>query len=87
MLADAVKARGRRRLAREATESDAVSCLQDEEQDLDAAGVRCFPAGKYLIYYRRVRRGTEILHISTAVEIGSALSKRQPSASPASCLL
>ena len=26
-------------------------------------GVRCFPAGKYLIYYRRTRRRTEILHI------------------------
>ncbi len=28
-----------------------------------AAGVKCFPAGKYLIYYRRTRRGIEILHI------------------------
>ena len=28
-----------------------------------AAGVKCFPAGKYLIYYRRTRRGTEILHV------------------------
>ena len=28
-----------------------------------AAGVRCFPAGKYLVYYRKTRRGTEILHI------------------------
>jgi toxin ParE1/3/4 len=28
-----------------------------------AAGVRCFPAGKYLIYYRKTRRGTDILHI------------------------
>jgi toxin ParE1/3/4 len=27
------------------------------------AGVRCFPAGKYLIYYRRTGRATEILHI------------------------
>jgi toxin ParE1/3/4 len=25
--------------------------------------VRCFPAGKYLIYYRRIRASTEILHI------------------------
>jgi hypothetical protein len=25
--------------------------------------VRCFPAGKYLIYYRNTRRGTDILHI------------------------
>jgi len=28
-----------------------------------APGVRCFPAGKYLIYYRKMRRGTDILHI------------------------
>jgi toxin ParE1/3/4 len=28
-----------------------------------AAGVKCFPAGKYLIYYRLTRRGTDILHI------------------------
>ncbi len=27
------------------------------------AGVRCFPAGKYLIYYRKAHRATEILHI------------------------
>lgn len=26
-------------------------------------GTRCFPAGKYLIYYRVTRRGTDILHI------------------------
>jgi toxin ParE1/3/4 len=26
-------------------------------------GVRCFPAGQYLIYYRRMRRGVEIAHI------------------------
>ena len=28
-----------------------------------AAGVKCFPAGKYLIYYRRARQVTDILHI------------------------
>lgn len=28
-----------------------------------APGLRCFPVGKYLIYYRRVRRVTEILHV------------------------
>ena len=28
-----------------------------------AARVRCFPAGKYLIYYRTTRRGVDILHI------------------------
>jgi toxin ParE1/3/4 len=28
-----------------------------------AAGVKCFPAGKYLIYYRKTRHGTDILHV------------------------
>jgi toxin ParE1/3/4 len=28
-----------------------------------ARGVRCFPAGKYLIYYRNTRRSTDIPHI------------------------
>jgi toxin ParE1/3/4 len=28
-----------------------------------APGVRCFPVGRYLIYYRKTRRGTDILHI------------------------
>jgi len=28
-----------------------------------APGVKCFPAGKYLIYYRKTRGGTDILHI------------------------
>jgi toxin ParE1/3/4 len=28
-----------------------------------AAGVKCFPAGKYLIYYRSTRLGTEVLHV------------------------
>jgi toxin ParE1/3/4 len=28
-----------------------------------AVGVKCFPAGKYLIYYRKTRRGIDILHI------------------------
>ena len=28
-----------------------------------AAGVKCFPAGKYLIYCRKRRRGIDILHI------------------------
>ena len=28
-----------------------------------AVGVKCFPAGKYLIYYRKTRRGADILHI------------------------
>jgi toxin ParE1/3/4 len=27
------------------------------------AGVKCFPAGKYLICYRKTRHGTDILHI------------------------
>jgi toxin ParE1/3/4 len=28
-----------------------------------ALGVRCFPAGQYLIYYRKMRNYTDILHI------------------------
>lgn len=28
-----------------------------------AAGVKCFGAGKYLIYYRKARRGIDLLHI------------------------
>jgi toxin ParE1/3/4 len=28
-----------------------------------APGIKCFPAGKYLIYYRKTRRGTDILHV------------------------
>ncbi len=28
-----------------------------------AAGLKCFPAGKYLIYYCKTRRGTDILHV------------------------
>jgi toxin ParE1/3/4 len=28
-----------------------------------AADVKCFPAGKYLIYYRKTRHGMDILHI------------------------
>lgn len=31
--------------------------------DQIAPGVRCFPAGDYLIYYRRSRKTLEILHI------------------------
>jgi toxin ParE1/3/4 len=27
-----------------------------------ARGVKCFPAGKYLIYYRAARKGVDILH-------------------------
>jgi toxin ParE1/3/4 len=26
-------------------------------------GVRCFPTGKYLTYYRKTRRGLDILHV------------------------
>jgi toxin ParE1/3/4 len=28
-----------------------------------ATGLKCFPAGKYLIYYRKSRKYTEILHV------------------------
>jgi len=41
-----------------------------------AACVKCFPAGKYLIYYRRSRSGTDILHIfHGARNQGSAFKK------------
>jgi hypothetical protein len=36
--------------------------------------VRCFPAGKYLIYYRKTRRGTDILYIFTALGISGVPS-------------
>jgi toxin ParE1/3/4 len=38
-----------------------------------APGVRCFPAGKYLIYYRRAGRVSEILHVFHG-------ARRQPAA-------
>jgi toxin ParE1/3/4 len=28
-----------------------------------AGGVRCFPAARYLIYYRKARKAIEILHV------------------------
>jgi len=28
-----------------------------------ARGVRCFPAGRYLTYYRKTRQGADILHV------------------------
>jgi len=28
-----------------------------------ARGVKCFPAGKYLIYYRALSKGVDILHV------------------------
>jgi toxin ParE1/3/4 len=28
-----------------------------------ATGVKCFPAAKYLVYYRKTQRGTDILHV------------------------
>jgi toxin ParE1/3/4 len=28
-----------------------------------ASGIKCFPAGKYLIYYRATRQRTDILHV------------------------
>lgn len=37
-------------------------------------GARCFPAGQYLIYYRKVRRGVEIAHVFRAArDQGKAL--------------
>jgi toxin ParE1/3/4 len=44
-----------------------------------AAGVRCFPAGKYLIYYRKARGALEILHVfHGARDQESALRKSAP---------
>jgi toxin ParE1/3/4 len=40
-----------------------------------AAGVKCFPAGKYLIYYRATRRGTDILHILHGAQDQKRLSE------------
>jgi toxin ParE1/3/4 len=31
-------------------------------------GVKCFPAGKYLIYYRKEQRNIDILHVFTGLE-------------------
>ena len=28
-----------------------------------AVGIKCFAAGNYLIYYRKARRGSDILHV------------------------
>jgi toxin ParE1/3/4 len=42
-----------------------------------ARSVRCFPAGKYLIYYRKSRKGTDILHVfHSAQEHAQAYKKR-----------
>jgi len=46
-----------------------------------APGVRCFPAGKYLIYYRKARSGVEIAHVfhgSRAQKAAWANVKRRP---------
>ena len=40
-----------------------------------ARGVRCFPAGTYLIYYRKLRRGVEILHIFHGARARKAIGK------------
>jgi toxin ParE1/3/4 len=50
-----------------------------------ARGVRWFPAGKYLIYYRNTRRGTDMLHMpcglrnnnSPATGLGDASRNRR----------
>jgi toxin ParE1/3/4 len=41
-----------------------------------AVNVRCFAAGKYLIYYRKTRRGTDILHIFHAARDQKRAFKR-----------
>jgi toxin ParE1/3/4 len=42
-----------------------------------ASGVKCFPAGKYLIYYRATRRGTDILHVFDGVRDQRKASRKQ----------
>ncbi|HSC45124.1 MAG TPA: type II toxin-antitoxin system RelE/ParE family toxin [Candidatus Acidoferrum sp.] len=41
-----------------------------------ASGVRCFPAGKYLVYYRRTRNMVEILHIFHSAKDRPALKTK-----------
>ena len=41
-----------------------------------APGVKCFPAGDYLIYYRRARRYTDILHIFHGAREQAQASKK-----------
>jgi len=40
-----------------------VQMGQGARPALEAVGVKCFPAGKYLIYYRAMHGGTDILHV------------------------
>jgi toxin ParE1/3/4 len=40
-------------------------------------GVRCFPAGKYLIYYRRTPRWTDIIHIFHGARDQGAAFRRE----------
>jgi toxin ParE1/3/4 len=47
-------------------------------QDI-APGVKCFPAGKYLIYYRKTRRGTDIMHIFHAAQDQKLAFRKAPS--------
>ena len=66
--------------------ADRFSLLADHPEagraaDAIAAGVRCFPAGKYLIYYRQTRKRTEILHVfHGAQEQKRAFGKRKRTA-------
>jgi toxin ParE1/3/4 len=44
-----------------------------------APGVKCFPAGKYLIYYRKASRAIEILYVfHGARDQAKAFSKKTP---------
>ena len=48
-----------------------------------APGVRCFPAGKHLIYYRKTRRSLEILHVfHGARDQRRAFRRQRPSRPP-----
>jgi toxin ParE1/3/4 len=45
--------------------------------DETAPGVKCFPAGEYLIYYRAAANGVDILHVLAARGIRRARSRKR----------
>ncbi|HKV62259.1 MAG TPA: type II toxin-antitoxin system RelE/ParE family toxin [Candidatus Acidoferrum sp.] len=48
-----------------------------KKSDETAAGVKCFPAGKYLIYYRATRRGPIFCTSSTERGTSNGLSGKR----------
>jgi toxin ParE1/3/4 len=43
-----------------------------------AAGLKCFPAGKYLIYYRKAQHGSTILHVFHGVRDQKRAFRKTP---------